>query len=408
MFFCVSNNLKKKLCLIFQEIVSKHPIFEKAKVYTKFPQEERPKTAIVIRSTAGSSQKLGLDNFIDTQRAYSTVANLKGIYGYSIEWVKDDVRNIDKMSAAGFYVVKITAHDPTTNKFSFVVEPYLIVDDEVLNIQFLKGKEGAILKNTPVNPGSEIVYSQSHKFEFKPNIDYTIDYSTGEILFAEHVKDRWTPITVDYQVLAKRTGPFETEYYQMNNVAIPGVVIAFGDRLKLNDEQVVVVQKKDTEIAQIYGGRWILDFDIIVVAQDPDQQERLVDYVITSFWAHYQHQLANEGIALRDFSLSGEAEDLEVEIPEEYNFTGGISFSMETDWEVFVPMLSEVRRINTDYGEESFKNTLDYVTEENYEIRQYDERMYRSPNQKGLQISPAIDAYRVHPSPFPRVDTRKY
>jgi hypothetical protein len=388
--------------------LARHSIFEKAKVYTKFPQEERPKNAIIIRSVSGSSQKLGLDNFVSIHRGFCTLANLKGVPGYSIEWVRDDQENLDKLSPPGFYIIRITGHDADSNNFTFTVDPYLICDDEELDIVYLKNKEGAILKNTPINPNSEIVYSQANQFEFKRDLDYTINYQTGEILFTETVKDKYTPITVDYQILSSQQGPFTTEYYALNNVAIPGIVLAFGDRIKVNDEQVVVVEKEDRPVAKVFGGRWLMDVDVIGVAQDPDQQERLIDFVITSLWAEYQDTLANEGIVIRDFTLSGEGEDLEVEIPEEYNFTGGISFSVETDWEVFVPMISEVRRINYGYGEDSFKDKLDYLTEEKYELGQYDERMTSSTHQKGLQITPSLDSYQVYPSPFPRVQTRKY
>jgi uncharacterized Zn finger protein len=408
MLFAVSNAVKKRLCQVFQEIVSTHPIFEKTKVYTKFPQEERPKTALIIRSVSGGSQKLGLDNFITTQVGFSTLANLKGISGDSLEWVRDDQENLDKISPPGFYIVKITAHDPETNNFTFVVDPYLIVDDEQTTIKFIKGKEGIQLKNKPVNPNSETVYSQSHKFEFKRDIEYTIDYQTGEILFSETVDKKYTPITVDYQVLSTQKGPFTTEYYMLDNIAIPGVILAFGDRLKVGDEQVIVVENRQREVAKVYGGRWQLNVDIICIAQDPDQQERLLDFVITSFWARYQDILANEGMSVIDFSLSGEAEDLETDLPEEYSFTAGISFSMETDWELHVPMISTLRRTVTDYGEGSFKDNIDYLTEEKYITNQYDERMINSNHQKGLQISPSLDKFQVFPSPFPRVVPRKY
>lgn len=408
MFFAVSNAVKKRLCQVFQEIVSTHPIFEKTKVYTKFPQEERPKTAIIVRATSGGSQKLGLDNFITTQVGFSTLANLKGIPGDSLEWVRDDQENLDKISPPGFYIVKITAHNPETNNFTFVVDPYLIVDDEQTTIKFIKGKEGIQLKNTPVNPNSDVVYSQSYKFEFKRNIDYTIDYQSGEILFSQPVDKKYTPIVVDYQILSSQKGPFTTEYYMLDNVAVPGVILAFGDRLKVDDEQVVVVEKMPREVAKVYGGRWQLNIDLIGLAQDPDQQERLVDFAVTSLWARYQDILVNEGMSITDFSLSGESEDLEVEIPEEYNFAGGISFTMETDWELHVPMIAEVRRVNTYYGEESFKDNLDVVTEEHYTMSQYDDRMLNSNHQKGLQIVPSLDKFQVYPSAFPRVVTRKF
>ena len=124
MFFEISNALKKRFTLIFQEIFIEHPIFKKVEVFTKFPKEDRPKHALMIRSVSGSSQKLGMDNFVRTARQFSTLANLKGQPGNSIEWVRDDEKNLDLISAPGFYIVKMI-----TDK-SFVIEPYLFVDEE--------------------------------------------------------------------------------------------------------------------------------------------------------------------------------------------------------------------------------------------------------------------------------------
>ena len=407
MYFCVSNALKKKLTLIFQDILSKHPIFEKVGVYTKFPKEDRPKMALIIRAVSGSSQKLSLSNFVAVHHGRASLSNLKGISGHSIEWVRDDQENMKNLSAPGFYIVKITEHQENSNSFKFVIDPFLLVDDEQLQITFMKNTEGAILKNKPINPNSEIVFSERNQFEFKRDIDYTLDYQTGELLFKNSVK-QYEPIVVDYQVIGKQMGPFETEYYNLHNDCIPGVVIAFGDRLKVGDEQAVIIDKETGPVAKVFGGRWMMNVDLIGVAQDTDQQERLVDYVITAFWAEYQDRLANEGIAISEFSLTGEAEDLEVEIPEEYNFTGGVSFIVETDWELYVPMITTVRRIIYNYGEQNFKDKLDDVTEERYVNTEYDSRMLNSDHKKGVQLVPSIDSYQVFPSPFPVVKTRKY
>jgi len=404
MFYVLTNSIKKRLVILIQDILKQHPIFDKVKVYTKFPQEERPKFAIIVRSVAGSSMKMDLNNLVGIDRGYSTLANLKGIVGGSIEWVRDDYDNIEDMSAPGFYIVKVTEHQQDTNEFKFVIDPYLRVDDEELKIEFLENTEGGYLKNVPINQNSEIVFSQSHSFEFKPKLDYTIDYQTGKILFKESVKN-FEPIVVDYQVLGKRMGPFSTEYYKLNNVAVPGVVLAFGDRLRVGDEQVVVVDKEQRPIAKVFGGRWLLDVDILVVAQDPDQQERIADFVVSRIWLE-QEALANEGIAIHDFSLTGEAE--EPEIDEEYNFTAGIAFSIETDWEMFIPLITEVRKISLAYGKDSFKEQLDYVTEDKYDVGQYDERMLDSDHHKGIEIVPSLDSIQTYPSPFPRVDARKY
>lgn len=406
MLYLLTNAIKKKFVNIYQDILLQHPIFSKAKVDTRFPQEERPKIAVLVRSTSGGSQKISLDNFIGVQRGFCSLANLKGIKGNSIEWVKDDEKNLDKLSPAGFYIVKITEHQKNSNEFQFVVEPFLNVIDEDLEIGFLKGKEGVTLKNFPINPNTEIIFSEANSFEFKRGIDYKIDYETGEVLFEDSVK-KYMPIVADYQFLSNVSGPFTIEYNTINDTAIPGVILAFGDRLDVGDEQVVVIEREFRDVAKIYGGRWILDMETIVVAQDPDQQERLLDFLITSLWAEYQDKLANQGIAISEFVLGGEVENLEAEIAEEYSYQASISFTCEFEWEVSTPLISELRRINIGYGEENFKNNLDHITENQYEVGQFDERQINSNHQNGLQIIPSLESYKVFPNNYKR-NSRNY
>jgi hypothetical protein len=406
MIFLVTNAIKKKFVLIFQEILKQHPIFEdKVAVLTRFPEVERPKYVVLVRSSSVNAQKLAFDNFVTTSQGYCALANLKGVSGNSIEWVKDDVKNLDKLSPPGFYIVKITSHAENSNEFQFEIDPYLIVYDEVLNIEFMKNTTGAFLKNTPVNPQSEMIYSKKNNFEFKPNLDYTIDYSTGEILFKEDVK-QFEPIIAEYQIISETQGPFTTEYYCYDNKAIPGVIIAFGDRLKVGDEQVVFVDKYKRDVAQVYGGRWALELSVNVVSQDSDQSERLTDYLITSLWSEYQTRLTNEGIAITNFSIS-ESEEPEIDLVDEYSFTAGITFTVEADWEVHSPLITTLRRVSIAYGQESFKNDLDYVTQENYETRQYDKRMLNSRHHRGLQLVPSLDSYIIN-CPATKAYSRKF
>ena len=397
MYFTLSNAIKKKFVLIFQDILRQHPIFKKAEVFTKFPDKERPKFALLIRSVSGSSQKLGLDNFGGTRQGYSSLANLKEISGNSIEWIRDDRKNIKDIAAPGYYIVRMIEEK------SFVVDPYLLVDDEIIELRLLGQSEGAIIKNPPINPNSEKIFS-TDGLDLKPNIDYTINYSTGEIYFTQSVRE--FDLRIDYQSIGEQLGPFSIDYYTSNNIAIPGVTLAFGDRLKKGDEQVVIVEKQIRDIARIFTGRWNLSLDITGIAQDPDQQERLVDYAISIFWAEWQHRLTEEGIHVSDFSLSGESEDMELEIPEEYYYTGGISFTAETDWEMEIPLISEIRRMNVAVGLDSLKRTLTDEKEDRFVSSQFDDRMVNSGHQLGMQAT-RLEPIITRPS-LQNVKTRKY
>ena len=190
-----------------------------------------------------------------------------------------------------------------------------------------------------------------------------------------------------------------------DNQAIPGVILAFGDRIQVGDEQVVSIEPKIRDTARMFTGRWQTSVDIMVVGQDTDQQERIVDYLISIFWAEYQDRLVDEGINVYDFSLSGESEELEIEEAEEYNFVGGLSFTAETDWQLKFPLLSEVRRINIAFAQDSLRQTL---TDEKEGLldQSYDGRMINSGHQIGLQVDSPLPVV-VQPSSI-RVKTRVY
>lgn len=408
MFYAISNALKKRFVLLFQDIFQNHSVFDKVEVFTKFPKEDRPKHALLIRGVSGSSQKLGLDNFVKTIRGYSTLANLQGIPGNSIEWVRDDTKNLDKLSAPGYYIVKVTREDPIEKVFYFNVSPFLTVDDEVLERELIEGQQGAYLKNKPINPDSEVIFTDSG-IKLKPDIDYSIDYETGTVKFQPTVDEfENEEIRIDYQVIGDVSEEYETEIYKANNYAVPGVIMAFGDRIRVGDEQVVVVGTEHRDVAKAYGGRWVMSIDCIGLAQDDDQQERIVDYAICSLWAEFQDRLVGEGINIYDFSLSGESEDIEIEASEEYFYTGGISFTAEIDWEIHFPLISDVRNVTIYLGSEKYKEGLSNEKEAFYEQNQFDERMLNSGHSNGFQLIPSQNTVVFRPHPPVEVRTLRY
>jgi len=396
-YFEITNAIKKRLVLIFEDILKDHPMFrENVDVYTRFPDEERPKQAILVRSISGGNQKMGLGNFAGMNRSYCSLANFAGTNAASIEWVKTDVKNIDKLGAPGFYIVRIKSGSSETNKFKFDISPYYQVDDELLDIVAIRGSEGASLDNTPINPGSETIFSHDGT-QFRREFDYKIDNEKGEIIFLNPVKDEFDELFIDYQIIGDTTEEYDISMYEFNNTAIPGVLMAFGDRLKVGDEQVVIVEKEVREVSRVYTGRWTLSADIFVVAQDADTQERLADYVVTKMWSDWEESLIDDGIYIHDFSLGGETEDLEVEVAEEYNFTANLGMTLDVDWEIHKPILREVRSINIYYGEQSFKDGLTNAEVTAYENKQPNDDMIGTDHNLGLRLIPSNTPMIVNP-----------
>ena len=408
MYYEITNSIKKRLVLVFDDILKDHPMFrEQVDVFTRFPDEERPKQAVLIRSISGGNQKMGLGNFAGIHRGICSLANFKGSNAASIEWVKEDTKNIEKIGAPGYYIVKITQGSSEENQFKFNVTPYFQIDDEVLDIVSIRGSDGALLKNSPVNPYSEKIFAHSGE-TLRRDFDYTINYGSSEIIFNEPVKNEFDQILIDYQIIGNTSEECDIKMYEFNGSAIPSVLIAFGDRIKTGDEQIVIVEKEFREVANIMTGRWTLTADIFVVAQDPDTQERLADYLITKLWADWEDNLIDDGIYVHDFSLGGEVEDLEVEVAEEYNFTSSISVTIDVDWEVHHPIINEIRNINLNYGEDSFKSGLTNSQMTAYETNQSRSDMASSEHNLGIQLVPASNPVIINPSTYINKIPRKY
>ena len=408
MYFEITNSIKKRLVLVFEDILKDHPIFrENVEVFTRFPEEERPKQAILVRSVSGGNQKLGLGNFAGMHKGICFLANFEGSNAASIEWVKEDTKNLEKIGAPGFYIIKITQGSSEDNEFKFNVTPYYQIDDEILEIVSIRGSEGALLKNRPINPGSEAIFSHDGT-TLRKEFDYNIDNEKGEIIFINPVAHEFDELLIDYQIIGDESAEYDISMYEFNNIAIPGVLIAFGDRIKAGDEQVVIVEKQFREVARVMSGRWMLNADIFVIAQDADTQERLADYVITKLWADWEDNLIDDGVYIHDFSLGGETEDLEVEIAEEYNFTSNFGITIDVDWEVHHPVIKEVRSINLYYGEDSFKAGLTNAETDKYEADQPDLNMINSGHNLGIHLIPSNTSILVNPSTYINKIPRKY
>ena len=404
----ITNSIKKRLVLIFDDILKDHPMFrENVDVFTRFPDEERPKQAILVRSISGGNQKMGLGNFAGMHKSICFLANFKGSNAASIEWVKADVKNLEKLSSPGFYIVKIKSGSSESNQFKFDISPYYQVDDELLDIVAIRGSEGALLSNRPVNPGSEVIFAHDGT-QFRRGFDYNINNESGEIIFINPVKDEFDELFIDYQIIGDVTEEYDIKMYEFNNTAIPGVLMAFGDRIKVGDEQVIVVEKEFREMSRVLTGRWVLSADIFVVAQDADTQERLADYIVSKFWADWEENLIDDGIYIHDFSLGGETEDLEVDIAEEYNFTSNIGITIDVDWEVHQPVLREVRSINMYYGEQSFKDRLTNAEMAAYEANQPADNMVDSDHNLGVRLVPSTTSVLISPSTHINKVPRKY
>jgi hypothetical protein len=339
MFYRVKNAVKKIIITEIQKLVVEHPEFHDTLVINRYQDQEREKINVIVKSASTSSQRLGLDNYGCTIESYTSLAGLKGQRGDMLEWVRDDERNIQNLVPPGFYVIRMETMT------SFVIEQYLTIRREQLNLdeKNIEGNYLARLNHTNINTGSEVITDDTGLI-FLRDKHYTIDYETGLITFLTNT-DGFYQILATYQYLQPQLGPFTVKQFEYNNTALPGVVLAFGDRVREGDIQVVLVSDKREPSALAYTGQWNMTLDMEVRAQDTDTSEKLVDYIATSFWAFKQIELCDRGITMTDISASGESEEQELDVPDEWSFVDTISMSLVVQWEVHVPIIGRVEKI---------------------------------------------------------------
>lgn len=347
MFFRITNSVKKIIIQELQTFFNDHPVFCDGLVITnKFSFEEKPKYAIILKTASADSQKLGLDNFEGIVNSYVTLAGLKNKPGRMIEWVCEDVNNIANVVKPGFYVVEMTEDNlaSTTNNQTckFIVKPFLTVADEVLNIE-TNGFKHAFLKYQNINNGSDVILSEAAS-RLVRNEHYTIDYVSGEITFLQPI-DNFGELVIDYQYLGDQTGPFDILPETFNNTAIPGVTLAFGNFLKEGGVQVVVVYPDRQEVAKAYMGKWKMNVNMSVYAQDTDTQEQLADLAAMYIWSVLQEKLVNDGIYIENFNISGESEEEEVKISNEMAFLADVSFTVNVEWHAYQPILGIIKKV---------------------------------------------------------------
>jgi hypothetical protein len=339
MFFRITNSIKKILIKELQEFFKDHPDFHnELQITNKFQFEERPKYAIIIKTATANSIKLGMDNFKGMVESYVTLANLKNKPGKMIEWVREDVANVRNLVKPGYYVVQMVEDK------KFTISAYLTVDNELLDIQSL-GFQQAFLKHQNINPGSELILIDTGR-KLQVNVHYTIDYATGQIIFLQIPDDAdVNNITVDYQYIGPTTGPFDAQPETADNVAIPGVVLAFGNFLMKDGIQVVVVYPDRQIVAKAYAGKWQINLNLSAIAQDVDTQEQLVDLAAMHLWSGLQEKLVDDGIYIDEFNLGGESEEEENATANEWAFLADLSFSVSAEWEVNQPVLGVIKKV---------------------------------------------------------------
>lgn len=349
----LTNALKKRVIQELRKILYDHPKYrgDSNNVQNKFAFEERPQRGIIVNDASADRVRLSADNYMGRLSSFVMQTPIENSPGTTLEWVRENQTYLGEISRRrdvfpsppGVYVLEVTKLPDVGRSLpgEFILDPILTVNNEPL-IQFTSSTvTEAQLQRQDIYPGSVRLWLDGRHLLLN-GVDYVVDNSTGEVTFLKS-----TPIDsnilADYRYQVERQGPFYFNEETAHYTAIPGAILAFGDRPQLCDKIAIVVTEDRAETAEVFGGKFEVTFSLIIFARDPEDREKLSDYVIVKF-LEKQNYLGFEGLELMDISPGGESEEIYNPEIDDYYYDGSVSLSMRVDWEIYAPLPVEIVR----------------------------------------------------------------
>jgi hypothetical protein len=337
MYFQLTEALKRRFIEELRRYWSYHPKYRDDLVQNiqgKFSFKERPQHGIIIKTGSGNRVDLSADNYIGVVESYCLMTRVKNKPGLSVEWVREDSVAIQNNngyfpSPPGLYYLDVQEEG---GSLVFYVDPLVEVFHEPVSmIDTTSGQ----LQQTPVT-GSLRLYEQPSRFQLVEGVNYDLNATGGITLTNPLTGGRW--LQADYRYPTPSTGPYPITEMHANNVAIPGVVIAFGRRAQAGDQVAIMVHDIRRPAYMEYGGKWELTLDCDVMSRDVHAQQEIVDQTVIYLWGVLRSHLSHKGIEITDVSMGGESEEVYDENGDDYFYNANFTITCQTDWSIHVPI----------------------------------------------------------------------
>ena len=365
----LTNPTKKRVIREIKRILYDHPRYraDSENVQNKFSFDERPQRGVIVNGTSADRVRLSADNYVGRLSSYVMLTNVENFPGTSLEWVRENYPLLEQYSARrdvfpsppGTYVLEITRLPDEAHSVPglFTVDPVLDVDNEPLIIFSSSGDNEAQLSHDQIYPNSVRLWLDSHR-ALLPDVDFSVDYETGAVVFLKETP-AGSDVHADYKYKTGLQGPFPFEYEASDETAIPGAVLAFGDRAQLGDRLAVKVQSQRSDVSEIFGGKFEVTFELVAFSRDAEDREKLSDYIVAKV-LETQNRLGFEGLELLDISPGGENEDVYNPEIDDYYYESSISLTLRVDWESYFALPADVWRAEmTSQSSESQSGFLD-------------------------------------------------
>lgn len=349
----LSNATKRRLIRELRDILYEHPKYRSDvdNVQNKYAFTERPARGIIVDGTSAERVILSADNYMGRLSSFAMLTGYGNGPNTTVEWVRENfplLESIDPKrsvfpSPAGVYLFKVVElPDDARSRPGYVtINPvYTVYAEQVIVFNSFDTIE-AQLQHHNIYPNSVRLWLDN-RTALIPDVDFTVDLEFGTITFLKEAPDGGV-VTADYRYYGTETSPLPFYREQFDVKMIPGVVIAFGDRCQLNDTFAVVVTEERTEVADVYGGKFVMNFDLLAFSKDSEDREKFSDYIIMKMLER-QNLLGFQGLELVDISPGGENEDVFNPETDEFYYDSTINLSIRVEWTINSPLPTVVWR----------------------------------------------------------------
>lgn len=353
MYFMLTEAIKRRFILELRRFWSYQPKYKDIvdHIQGKYSFKERPSYGIILQNSSANHVQLSADNFQGTVTSYVMLAKYKDKPGQAIEWVREDavaIRNNNGVfpSAPGIYYIQIVETEepvPPFNAeptFDFVIDPLLDIQDETAT----KLDDFTWMVQNPFLAETTRVYEMPGNIPYSLGVNYTEDPTSGQLTLVTPIPSG-TYLSVSYRYPAPSTGPWRIKENFSHTMAIPGVVLAFGRRIEVDDIMAVVVTDRRQPTALEYGGRWDISLDFDIVARSPEARSEITDYTTMYLFGVARNRLSTEGIEISQIGMGGEAEEAYDETGDDYFYNSSFSVQVQTDWSIHVPLAATIRHL---------------------------------------------------------------
>jgi hypothetical protein len=334
---------KKRIIRELRQILYDHPRYrvDSGNVQNKFAFTERPQRGIIVTNSTADRVKLSSNNYIGRLSAFCMLMPWRQAPGTSIEWVRENDALLEQFSKKrdifptppGVYTVTVTSlpDEGHGTPGQFTIDPILTVRDEPL-ITFDSSffPVTAQISHENIYPQAVWLWLDGRR-QLVPDVDYSVDWPTGLVTFLK-TPPTGSTIYADYRYQMPEQGPYPFQSESTDTTALPGVVIAFGDRIQCDKLSIVVTDTR-TDVAEIYGGKFEVNFSLNVFTRDTEDREKMSDYVIIKVLER-QNILGFEGLELLDISPGGEEEEVYNAEIDDYYYQSTVSLTIRVDWEL--------------------------------------------------------------------------